>query len=378
MRTLCALLFCLFCFGAVSSEDVGKIGAPAEDRPLIQMAILLDTSGSMEGLIDQAKAQLWRIVNEFITAKRAGKKPVVQVALYRYGTPSLGAETGYIRQLVPLTTDLDKVSQELFALRTDGGDEYCGWVIKTATEQLEWSKSNKDLKVIFICGNEPFTQGPVDYKKSCKAAIEKGIVVNTIHCGPEAEGISGMWKDGAVIADGQYSIIDQNKALVSINAPQDKEIAKLNEELNKTYVAYGAHGQEAAANQAVQDGNAAKLGLEAYNQRAACKASGNYTNGHWDLVDAYKADAKKLETVKVEELPAELQKLKPEERKAFVEEKSKARAEIQEKIAKLNTERVQYVTEERKKQAAAGKDASLDEAIVKTIRTQAEKKEFAF
>ena len=154
-----------------------------ENKPLIQMAILLDTSGSMSGLIEQAKTQLWSIVNEFAMAKRDGKVPVVQVALYEYGKSSLPAKENYLRMILPLTTDLDKVSAELFVLRTNGGDEYCGTVIKAATEGLKWSESNKDLKVIFIAGNEPFTQGKVDYRKSCKAAISKGIIVNTIHCG---------------------------------------------------------------------------------------------------------------------------------------------------------------------------------------------------
>src|SRR4051812_46021230 len=125
----------------------------AAPRPLIQMAILLDTSSSMDGLIDQTRSQLWTIVNEFITATRAGKKPELQVALYEYGKPTLGAESGFIRQIVPLTTDLDKISQELFALKTNGGDEYCGWVIRTAVDQLAWSKAAQDLKVIFIAGN---------------------------------------------------------------------------------------------------------------------------------------------------------------------------------------------------------------------------------
>ena len=35
-----------------------------EDSPEIKVALLLDTSNSMDGLIDQAKAQLWQIVNE--------------------------------------------------------------------------------------------------------------------------------------------------------------------------------------------------------------------------------------------------------------------------------------------------------------------------
>ena len=44
-------------------------------QSVIQMAILLDTSGSMEGLIEQAKTQLWKIVNEMALAKKHGKVP---------------------------------------------------------------------------------------------------------------------------------------------------------------------------------------------------------------------------------------------------------------------------------------------------------------
>ncbi len=157
----------------------------SQPKPLVQIAILLDTSGSMSGLIDQARAELWSIVNEFILSERGGRQPEIQVALYEYGNMGLSSETGWIRRIVPLTTDLDKVSEELFALKTNGGDEYCGWVIRDATQKLAWSSSPEDLKVIFIAGNEPFTQGPVDYREVCRAAIARGVIVNTIHCGGE-------------------------------------------------------------------------------------------------------------------------------------------------------------------------------------------------
>jgi len=163
------------------SDNVAQPDSIIEKQPLVQMAILLDTSGSMSGLIDQARTELWAIVNEFIFASKDGRTPELQVALYEYGKSSLSAEQGYIREILPLTTDLDKVSEELFALNTNGGEEYCGWVIKEATRSLKWSDSPDDLKVIFIAGNEPFTQGPVDYRQACKAAISKNIVVNTIH-----------------------------------------------------------------------------------------------------------------------------------------------------------------------------------------------------
>jgi len=349
---------------------------PVVAKPLVQMAILLDTSGSMSGLIDQARAELWAIVNEFIFAKRDGVAPEVQVGLYEYGKSSLPKDEGYIRQIVPFTTDLDKVSEELFALKTNGGSEYCGWVIKDAVEGLQWSASPYDLKVIFIAGNEPFTQGPVDYRKSCKAAIEKGIIVNTVHCRNEQQGIAGKWKDAAMLADGRFLNIDHNRTVAHVDAPQDKEITALNLKLNGTYIAYGQQGQQLRERQATQDRNAMALSPEASLQRSVAKASSNYQNAQWDLIDAYKSDGFRLDEIKEEDLPEELQKMKPEERKAYVEAKAKERAEIQKQIQKLNGARKEYVAAELKKQA--GKADTLGSAVVKAVREQAQKKNFKF
>ena len=346
-------------------------------KPLVQIAILLDTSGSMEGLIEQAKSQLWRIVNEFAKAKQDGVTPEVQVALYEYGKSSLSQNNGWIRRIQPLTTDLDKISEELFALRTNGGDEYCGWVIKDAVNDLAWSSEANVYKAIFIAGNEPFTQGPVSYAESCKAAITKGIIVNTIHCGAEAEGINTKWKDGADLADGKYLVIDQNRAIVSIEAPQDKEIAKLGVELNKTYLAYGVEGKLGAGRQVAQDANVATLAPAsgAVAQRAVAKASVNYRNSSWDLVDAVseqKADVSKLKT---EELPAEMRKLSTEERKVYVETKSKERGEMQAKIQELNKEREKYVAARMKEISGTN---TLDAVVISAVREQSAKRNFKF
>jgi hypothetical protein len=140
---LLAVIVTGICF--VGSTPAAERTPALEEKPLVQMAILLDTSSSMSGLINQARTELWAIVNEFIFAKRNGKEPELQVALYEYGKSSLLAKEGYIRMIVPLTTDLDKISEELFALGTNGGNEYCGWVIKEATQALEWPQSPKEL-----------------------------------------------------------------------------------------------------------------------------------------------------------------------------------------------------------------------------------------
>jgi Mg-chelatase subunit ChlD len=367
---------------AVAAEEKPKAEVAPEkkdDRPHIEMAILLDTSGSMQGLIDQARTQLWKIVNEFATAERNGQKPDLKVAVYEYGKSTLPASENWVRLVVPLTDDLDTVSEKLFALDINGGEEYCGAAIQRAVTELGWSKRPRDLKCIFIAGNEPFTQGPIDYKKACAAAAAENITVSTIHCGDHEEGIQTAWAEGAKLADGSYMSINHNALVPDIKAPQDEELAKLNTELNKTYVAYGNKKvrEEALDRQVAQDSNAEKANLAAQNSRIQFKASGLYSNARWDLCDAYCEGKVKLEDLKDDELPDELKKLKPEERKAFIENMVAQRKNVQQQITKLAKDRDVYVANERKKLAADG-DNTLDKAVIDAARQQAEKLQFKF
>ena len=372
LLTACvAVLLTVPCLGADRAA-----AAPVADGPKIQLAILLDTSSSMDGLINQTREQLWKIVNTFATAKKDGKKPRFELALYEYGNDRLAREGNYIRMVSPLTTNLDKVSEELFKLRTDGGDEYCGAVISKAVEQLEWSKVKGDLKLIYIAGNEPFTQGPINYAVAVKNAIEHGIVVNTIHAGDEASGIAGKWKDAAMLADGNFLTIDQNHAVAYVPAPQDAEIAKLGSELNKTYLGYGAEAPKAAMRQEAQDKNAMGMSLGSASTRAVTKSSAQYDNGDWDLVDA-KKKGKDIAKMPAAELPAPMQAMKPAERVQFVEGKEKERAEISAKIQTLNAQREEFVKAEAAKKK--GETAStLDTALLESAKKQGAKADFAF
>ena len=354
-----------------------EAGDRKDGRPVIQLAILLDTSNSMDGLINQAKSELWTIVNEFATAKKKGKSPHLEVALYEYGKSSLPAKEGYIRMIVPLTTNLDKISEELFALKTNGGSEYCGQVLDVATRELDWSKESGDLKIMVIAGNEPFTQGPVDYKKAAKAAISKGIMINTIFCGPQQTGIQGMWKDGAVLADGRYMNIDQNKAVVHIAAPQDKKIAELSGKLNSTYIAYGKKGKKARSRQMAQDSNAAGVSTSNAAQRAVTKSSRLYKNVGWDMVDADEAGAVDIAKMEEEALPDEMKGMDGEERKAYVGKKKKEREEIQAEIRKLNKGRKKFVAEKRSKMEKSDSE-TMNSALIKAVRSQAVEADFEF
>ncbi len=353
--------------------------SPTDGQAKVQIAILLDTSGSMSGLIEQTKTQLWKIVNTFIDAKQNGQVPYVEVALYEYGKSSLSKEEHWIKRIQPLTRDLDEISKQLFNLRTNGGQEYCGAVIQRATEDLKWDPSSKVYKAIFIAGNEAFTQGPINATESVKSAIAKGVIVNTIHCGSEHAGISGGWKNGAMLADGKFLTIDHNRAVVHIEAPQDAEIVKLNAELNKTYLAYGRIGASKKRDQVAQDANAAaKPESGAAVQRAVSKGSANYHNTSWDLVDACKEKSFDVTKIKAKELPKEMRGMNPEQCKAYVDRKAKERAAIQAKILALNTKRNAYVTQKRKEMAQKDGVKTLDEVVASTVRAQAEKKGYAF
>lgn len=352
------------------------IDGEAENR--IQIAILLDTSSSMDGLIDQTKTQLWKVVNTFIDAKRNGKAPFVEVALYEYGNNNNAAGNDWIRLVSPMTRDLDQLSRELFALKTNGGEEYCGAVVQRALGDLAWDTRATTYKAIFIAGNEPFTQGRVDARSVCKESLTKGIIVNTIHCGMRQEGIDGAWHDGAALGGGEFLVIDQDRVVTHIDAPQDRRISELSRKLNDTYIGYGKRRKEAAANQRLADEDAfayAESGADV--ERAVSKASGNYSNAGWDLVDAVRENKIDPATLKPEELPEEFKGLSPDAQKDLIEKAAKERAAIQEEIKTLNKEREAFVAEESRKNAAGG-EKTLDQAMIEATRKQAAKLGYEF
>ncbi|WNJ15940.1 vWA domain-containing protein [Pontibacter sp. G13] len=348
--------------------------APPSDQT-IQVAILLDVSGSMDGLIEQAKGYLWQIVNELGDARYDALQPNLEIALYAYGGDHFGMESGYIKQLVPMTTDLDLISQELFALTTNGGEEYCGKVIKTSLEQLAWSDKPNDLRLIFIAGNEPFSQGPVLYKQICEEAVSRDIVVNTIFCGDYNEGISTQWKDGADLAKGQYMNIDQNQEVSHIPTPYDDELHMLNQRLNETYISYGSQGRARKEMQMTQDANATTYGSSNLSKRAISKSKGSYKNTSWDLVDAAEEEDMDWGAIDQETMDETYQAMSLEQLQDTIAVISASRDSIQQAILELDKKMKAFVAKERQAQQ---EEAGLDMVLRKAIRTQAKKKNYQF
>ncbi|WP_263602541.1 VWA domain-containing protein [Chryseobacterium sp. PET-29] len=338
----------------------------------IQVALLLDTSNSMDGLIDQAKSRLWNIVNTLTTLKYNGKAPEVEIALYEYGNDGITDEN-YIRQVTPLTQDLDLVSEKLFALRTNGGNEFCGAVIRDASMNLRWDSNEKSMKLIYIAGNEPFDQGRVSYKNVITDAKRKNIYTNTIFCGNRDEGIRTFWQNGASLGEGRYFNIDSDQKVIYIETPYDVRISECNAKLNDTYIYYGSHGSEFKSKQMLQDKNAEIQSASNAVERTVAKSKKNaYKNDHWDLVDRVEKDKDFISEVKESELPAELKGKSKEEVKKAVVQKSAEREKIQKEIEALSKKRQEYIDKEMKKRGNADAD-DLGKAIESSVIALAKK-----
>ncbi len=365
-KNLCIILFTLATL-MVSASDINT-----SKKNTIKVALLLDTSNSMDGLINQAKTQLWEIVNELSYAKCENQDPDLQISLYEYGNSNLPSAEGYIRQVIGFSSDLDEISEKLFALKTSGGNEFCGEVIQTSLKELNWGTNKKDLKLIFIAGNEPFSQGKINYKDAATQANEQDVVVNTIFCGNYQNGISGKWQDGARLTKGDYMAIDHNEAVVHISSPYDNIIIQLNKKLNDTYIYYGAHGRSKMELQSKQDSNAAELNEVVVVKRAVSKSSRIYSNSSWDLVDAEKKKGFSYRTLNKKSLPKELQNKSSEEIKKYVTQQGKKREEIQQQIKTLNAQRNAYVAKKRKQDNTK----SLEKALISSLKRQAKAKNY--
>jgi hypothetical protein len=350
-----------------------------DEKPLVQIALLLDTSNSMDGLIEQAKSQLWRVANDLAYSSRCGERTQMEIALYEYGNDNLSPGENYVRQILPFTKDLDLVSQKLFALRTRGGQEYAGAVIKDAVQNLRWNSRDDVYKALFIAGNEPFTQGPVYFRDSIAQAARKGIRVNTIFCGGYSEGVQTQWQDGAMAGRGAYLTIDQNRAVVVDPTPYDNEIAQLGDRLNETYVAYGASGRRGRAmmNQTDQLAQSLPASSGAMLERSVMKASKQYAAPEWDIASRVAAGVTSAKELKAEELPGELQGKSDTELDDYFKKQHKTRENIQVRMGELKRQREDFLAKKKAGQAASGA-ATFDDAMRKAIREQASGQDFKF
>ena len=361
-------------FSSPSTQKLSENPLPLKTKSKIQAAILLDVSNSMDGLIDQAKAQLWNMVSVMGKAKCDGETPQVEIALYEYGRDDNDATKGYVKQISPFSSDLDKLSQHLFSLTTHGGSEYCGQVIYTSLDELTWDTASNAYKVIFISGNEDFLQGNLHYTQACNEAKKKGVIVNTIYCGDRLQGIKEHWNLSAECGNGSFTNINSDARLEDIPTPYDSTLITLNYKLNGTYINYGNNGYDGLALQGSVDVKNYSFNKTAAVARISAKADTNlYFNGSWDLIDASSDDKAILERIDMKTLPDSLRSKNKTQLQAIIAQKRAERTNLQNEIRATSAKREIYINEERTKRSKNNTDQTLETEVEKMIREQAKR-----
>ena len=370
MRAVSAVLITALIAPLARAADA----APQTEKPHIDIVFCIDCSGSMRPVIETAKQKVWAIVNEIAKARPS---PVLRIGLLGYGNALQPL------RFTQLTDDLDAVYKDLLVYTDDAalGQEFVGHAIHRATTEMHWSDGKQTLKVIYVVGNETAHQGPpeLDYTRTAPAAIARGIIVNAIYCGNyDYATAPPTWREFARLADGQYMEIAETGGAITISTPFDQRLSDLSQKLNTTYVAYGPAGAAASVNQAAQDANATRLGTEVAAARALSKSTTLYRNSTWDLIDASREEKEfDLAKLKDEQLPPEMRPMTSDQRKAYLESKSRERDQIQAEIKQLANQRDAYVKQQTRKQGLTS-DKAFDENVRRSILEQAKQKGFQF
>lgn len=374
-RTRCPLtLPVLLAWVSLGLLPVEAAPKPPVNKPQVEVVFCLDTTGSMSGLIEGAKQKIWAICNQIAAGTPT---PLLKVGLVAYRDRG----DAYVTQVFDLSDDLDAIHGHLRKFSAGGGGdtpESVNQALDDAVNKIKWSTDKKTLRIIFLVGDAPPHMDYADdvkYPDTCKKAVEKGILINTIQCGRDPE-CTRVWKDIALKSEGSYAAIPQSGGVVAIATPFDAKLAEINRELARSTLAYGKDATRAMALRKVTE--AATLPPSSAADRAAFGAKSGSGAVKGDLLDDLKDKKIDLKTLKEEELPDELRKLKtPGEREAYLKKTAETRSRLQKEAAELDRKRTSFLNEELKKQKDKGKD-SFDSNVLEMLRRQAKKAEIKY
>src|ERR1700749_381960 len=273
-----------------------------KEKPRIEVCFVLDTTGSMGGLIEGAKQKIWSIANEMISAK-----PTPELKLGLIGYRDRGDD--YIVKSFQLTDGIDSIYAHLRDFKAEGGGdepESVNEALAEAIEKMPWSQDRKVLKIIFMVGDAPphldYADGP-KYPELCRIAAKKDLIINTVQCGNIAE-TTPIWKEIAKSSEGSYAAIAQSGGVAVIATPMDDELARLNKKIGATLIPYGdaALQREVAAKQAFAESAPASTAADrlSYNAR-----TGKAVQGRGELLDALANNKVKLDDIDKKDLPKE-------------------------------------------------------------------------
>jgi hypothetical protein len=364
------------CFAAVLATTTvfaspEEPAALSRGKPIVEVAFVLDTTGSMGPLIEGAKRKIWSIATAIVDAN-----PTAEIRMGLVAYRDIGDE--YVTKTFNLTTDIQDLYANLLELKARGGGDWPESVneaLEVGVTKLSWTQGAEICRILFLVGDAP---PHMDYAQDTKypdvirMARDRGIVVNAVQAGA-ARDTERVWREIAQRGDGRYIPIPQDGGqILVIETPWDTEIIELQGRINGTVIPYGPRSQRASIAQKTAQVAAAPRSaaseMASYLSKSG-SSSGAAVTGRGDLVTDVTTGLQKLDSVKDEDLPDTLRALKPAERQAAIDKSMAERKHLNARMAELVRKRDQYVLEQRK--TAPGKPAdSFDRAVAETLRAQ--------
>ncbi len=340
-------------------------------RPVVDVVFVLDTTGSMSGLIQTAKEKIWAIASTMASAQPA---PEIRVGLVGYRDRG----DAYVTKVVDLSSDLDSVYAKLMEFQAGGGGdgpESVNKALYDAVHSMSWNDRDPSYRTIFLVGDAPphMDYNEVQYPAIMAAAREKGIVVNTIQCGNLSTTVA-PWTSIASLGGGNFLQVEQSGSAVAFATPFDEEIAALSAKLDATRLYYGSREEKAQAEKrfaasAAIEGSASVASRARRGVFNAAPEGEKNLLGDKELVDAVVSGEVALAELDADELPASLAVMSPEEQAAHVGRLANERADIQQRIRQLAESRDDFIA--GKVEEAGGLEDSLDKKLYETVREQA-------
>jgi hypothetical protein len=351
---------------------VGIIAAAAgfgAARPRVEVAFVLDSTGSMGGLIEGAKQKIWSIANSIIVGKPT---PEVRIGLVTYR--DRGDE--YVTKRFDLTADIDTVFQNLQSFAADGGGddpESVNQALDEAVNRLSWSADRSVLKIIFLVGDYPPHMDYADdvkYTVSCQAAARKGLIINTVQCG-DVPATTEVWQQIARLAEGSYVALAQSGNMTVMATPFDEEIAKTSAALGGTVIAYGDDARQAEARHKVENAAGAPASVAADRAAYNLASGGKAIQGRGDLLSDIEDGTIDPARLAPELLPLEMRKMTTPQRTAYIAKQKTARDSLNRTLADLGRKRADYISAEQKRLAVAGTGDAFDTKVAEIIAAEA-------
>lgn len=312
----------------------------------------------MSGLIDRAKTELWGIVDQLAVGQLETR---VGIVAFR------DRGDAYVTRVFDLSSDIDRCYAHLLELEASGGGdtpESVNRALDEAVRSLDWNRSEDGERAIVLAGDAPphmdYAEA-VQWPASVREARRRGIVVHAIQLGSRRD-TREAWQAIAAAGGGTYAALDPTPDQ-AIGSPWDDQLAQLNRALAQTLVPYGDDRERERIRSSIETAAGAEAGAAAARASFLGRRGVATTARGGDLVAKLGRGELDWEGVEQAQLPDELRRLPPEQRRVELRDRLDRRRGLLGEIAYYASKRDRFLADARKSDPARAFQRRVIEAL---------------